>query len=154
MDPTRRSSSRRSSSSSGDGGLANVLARLDAIPAAVRAAADAAVLAGGKQMADDMKTLAYASKRTGRLIDSITITKGGETTPPYSQPGGSTKVRPGAVMITTGNSDVRYPHLVEYGTSHSAAQPFFWPAARANNKRIKSRISRAIRKAVRDNWGK
>ena len=29
----------------------------------------------------------------------------------------------GAVLITVGNSDVRYAHLVEYGTANSPAQP-------------------------------
>ena len=55
--------------------------------------------------------------------------------------------------VDVGNTDVRYPHLVEYGTTHSAAQPYFWPAVRANNKRIKLRIARAIRKAVRETGG-
>jgi HK97 gp10 family phage protein len=53
--------------------------------------------------------------------------------------------------VTVGNTNVRYPHLVEYGTSHSAAQPFFWPGFRLTRKKaltmIKAGMSRAIRKS-------
>lgn len=109
---------------------------------------------GAMDMARDMQTLAMASRRTGALIDSIVVTPGGQTTPPYSQPGGKSVVPEGAARITAGNSKVRYAHLVEYGTVRSAAQPYFWAAVRANNKRVRARIKRAITKAIKQNWGK
>lgn len=59
-----------------------------------------------------------------------------------------------AVAITVGGTDVRYPHLVEYGTSNTPAQPFFWPAYRLLKKRIRNRIKRSISKAVREEWRK
>ena len=89
---------------------------------------------------------------TGALRDSIAVTLPGESTPPYSQPGGSRVAGPTEVIVTAGNSDVRYPHLVEYGTSHSEAQPFFWPVFRLLKTRFKRRDSRAIRKAIKDAW--
>ena len=39
---------------------------------------------------------------------------------------------------------------MEYGTAETTAQPFFWPVVRSSRKRVKSRITRAIRKAVKD----
>jgi HK97 gp10 family phage protein len=55
-----------------------------------------------------------------------------------------------AVVVTVGNKDVRYAHLVEYGTSQAPAQPYFWPAFRLLRKRIQNRVKRAIAKAVRE----
>lgn len=37
----------------------------------------------------------------------------------------------------------------EFGTSKMPANPFFWPSYRALKRRIKSRITRAINKAIR-----
>ena len=51
-------------------------------------------------------------------------------------------------MVTVGNKEVRYPHLVEYGTNDTQAQPFFWPAVRANKKQTLNRIKREIRKVI------
>ena len=59
-----------------------------------------------------------------------------------------------SVAITVGDAKVRYGHLVEYGTKHSHAEPYFWPAVRLNQKRVKTAIKRAIGTAVRKNWGK
>jgi len=132
-----------------DNGLTRFNARMEAIPKAVREAVKPALMASGNELADAMKTLAERSRDTGDLIDSITVTGPGQSTPPYSQPGGSKVVPENAVAVTVGNSDVRYPHLVEHGTKDAAAQPFFWPAFRLYRKRIQRRITRAISKAVR-----
>ena len=59
-----------------------------------------------------------------------------------------------SVAVTVGNSDVRYPHLVEYGTTQAPAQPFFWPGFRLAKPKAERRIKRAISKAVKDKWGK
>jgi HK97 gp10 family phage protein len=134
--------------------LARIQARLAAIPDVVRKAGVAAAEKGAEIIAEDMRSLALASKDTGDLIASITVTPSGGQTPAYSQPGGATTVAAGSTMITVGNDAVRYPHLVEYGWSKAEAQPFFWPAVRANSKRVRARINRAVKKAIRDNWGK
>ncbi|WP_312358130.1 HK97-gp10 family putative phage morphogenesis protein [Agrobacterium sp.] len=122
--------------------------RLNAIPAAVKDAVTPALSKSGAELADTMRRLAPV--KTGALRDSITVTLPGQATPPYSQPGGSAVALENQVLVTAGNSDVRYPHLVEYGTSDTAAQPFFWPAYRLNKKRLTTRIKRAIRKAVKE----
>ncbi|MQW00875.1 HK97 gp10 family phage protein [Sinorhizobium medicae] len=137
-----------------DGGLSRIQQRLNAIPKRIKEAVYPEVLKGAEDIAADMRHLALQSKDTGALIESITITPAGGTTPAYSQPGGSTVVPENAAMVTVGNEQVRYPHLVEYGTTTTEEQPFFWPAVRLNGKKVRNRLNRAIRKAVRQHWGK
>lgn len=130
--------------------LESLLRRLEAIPKEVREAVKPALEKSGEELVDRMKALAPVE--TGALRDSLHVTRPGEATPPYSQPGGSRVARENEVLVTAGNSEVRYPHLVEYGTTAAPAQPFFWPAFRLTRERIKRRLSRAISKAVRDGW--
>lgn len=122
--------------------------RLLAIPKAVKKAVQPALIQSGNELAAAMRTL--APEDTGDLKRSIVVTLPGQATPPYSQPGGSTIAAENQVLVTAGNTDVRYPHLVEYGTAHAPAQPFFWPAYRLKKKRLANRIKRAISKAVRE----
>ena len=122
--------------------------RLDAIPRAVKAAVVPALAKSGQDLATMQRVL--APRDSGALQDSITVTLPGETTPPYSQPGDSRTAKENEVLVTVGNTDVRYPHLVEYGTATAAAQPYFWPAYRLMRKKMANRIKRAISKAVRD----
>lgn len=122
--------------------------RLAAIPKQVREAVKPALATSGRELSATMQHL--APEDTGALRDSITVTMPGEATPAYSQPGGSRVAGELEVLVTAGNEEVRYPHLVEYGTADAAAQPFFWPAFRLKRKRLSSRIKRAIRKAVKD----
>lgn len=124
--------------------------RIAAIPKAVREAVQSALLASGNELADAMKSLAPEDE--GNLKASIAVTLPGQSTPAYSQPGGSHVAGELEVLVTAGNEDVRYPHLQEYGTSFHDAQPFFWPSVRLLQKRIKNRIRRAVGKAVRNGW--
>ena len=124
--------------------------RLDAIPKAAVRAVVPALIKSGDELAGRMRLLVPVD--TGALRESIAVTAPGQSTPPYSQPGGSTTAGENQVLVTAGNTDVRYPHLVEYGTSDTAAQPFFWPAYRLNKKRLANRIKRAVAKAVREEW--
>jgi HK97 gp10 family phage protein len=126
--------------------------RLEAIPKEVRKAVEPALIKSGEELAERMQHLAPVD--SGALRDSITVTPPGQSTPAYSQPGGSRVARENEVLITAGNTDVRYPHLVEYGTIQAPAQPFFWPAYRLSKARIQRRIKRAIGKAVREGWSK
>jgi HK97 gp10 family phage protein len=127
-------------------------ARLEAIPKAVRAAVVPALISSGNELAGTMKRLAETSRDTGDLIDSIEVTAPGMSTPPYSQPGGARVAGETEVLVTVGNDNVRYPHLVEFGTVDTDAQPFFWVAFRLLQKRLAGRIKRAVGKAVRDEW--
>ena len=126
--------------------------RLEAIPKGVREAVQPALLTSGNELAGRMKQLAPVE--SGDLRDSIEVTTAGNTTPPYSQPGGSMTVPENAVAVTVGNAKVRYAHLPEYGTAHAPAHPYFWPALRLLRKRIQNRLKRSISKAVKAEWGK
>lgn len=130
--------------------LARLQRRLESIPTKVKEAVQPALRASGDELVGTMRQL--APEDTGALKDSLVATPAGQMTPAYSQPGGSTVVPENAVVVTAGNTDVRYPHLVEFGTVDTIAQPFFWPAFRLTRKRITNRIKRAISKAVRENW--
>lgn len=130
--------------------LSRLTKKLEAIPERVRESVAPALEKSGNELAGTMKRL--APEETGALERSITVTPGGQATPPYSQPGGSQMVPVGAVAITAGNEQVRYAHLQEYGTTDAPAQPFFWPAYRLLRKRMLNRTKRALRKAVREGW--
>jgi len=131
-------------------GLTDLNRRMKAIPKAVRQAVQPALVQSGNELASRMKTLAPV--RTGDLRESIEVTVPGQSTPPYSQPGGARVAGETEVLVTAGNEGVRYAHLVEYGTAHAEAQAFFWPAFRLSRKRIANRIKRSISKAVKEHW--
>lgn len=135
-----------------DNGLAKTLAAMKRVQMAPREAMKPVLVKQAGRFADTAKHLAETSRDTGALINSITVTPPGHVTPPYSQPGGSHVAGEFEAVVTAGNSDVRYPHLVEYGTSKTNAQPFWWPALRLTRKTIQNAINRAGRKAIRDAW--
>lgn len=110
-----------------------------------------AVSKGAHEIAAMQKQL--APEDTGALAASIVVTQPGGTTPPYSQPGGERQAGPFEAIVTAGNSEVRYPHLVEFGTQKASAQPFFWPSFRLLRKRVTNRIKRAVGKGVRGRVG-
>lgn len=140
-----------------DGGIGRLKRRMAAIPKAVRAAVEPELLKQAEAMAGTMRQLVPVDD--GDLRDSIAVTGPGKVTPPYSQPGGMMLVPENAVVVTVGNEDVRYGHLVEYGHAGgfggSVVPPhgFFWPSVRLHNKRATAALKRSIRKAVRANWG-
>jgi HK97 gp10 family phage protein len=104
----------------------------------------------------------------GDLKQSIVYTMGDQDPPKYAafkdRSGGAQGDPSMAAIITAGNSKVRYAHLVEFGTAPhlnggmfagtqhpgTSPQPFFWPGYRANKKKVKSRIARAVNKAIKD----
>ena len=133
------------------GGIRRFQHRMQAMPKAVRDAVGPAALRGAQDIADMVEH--FAPEDEGDLKTSVMVTGPGQSTPPYSHPGGSHIVPEGAAAVSVGSTDVRYPHLQEYGTKHHAAQPFFWPAYRMMRKRAADRVKRAMSKAVRENWG-
>jgi HK97 gp10 family phage protein len=137
-----------------DNGLAETLAAIDRIARAPREALVAALAKEANKFADTAEGFAQSSRDSGALIDSISVTLPGRSTPPYPQPGGSRIAGETEVIVTAGDSDVRYAHLVEYGTSDTEAQPFFWPAYRLLKTGMKANINRAVKKAVKDAWDK
>jgi HK97 gp10 family phage protein len=48
-----------------------------------------------------------------------------------------------------GDQDAFYAHFQEFGTVKMTANPFFYPAWRANKKRVASSIKRAVNKAIK-----
>ena len=133
-----------------DNGLAKTLAAMRCAKDAARAAIMPELEQAGRDIAVTMRVLAPVD--SGDLRDSIHVTYPGQSTPPYSQPGGSRTAKETEVLITAGNEEVRYPHLVEHGTSDAEAQPFFWPGWRLHRKKVRDRIARRFRKNLRDAW--
>ncbi|HZH10560.1 MAG TPA: HK97-gp10 family putative phage morphogenesis protein [Microvirga sp.] len=137
--------------------------RLKNIPKTVRARVREAIHQGAAEIVSAQKRLAPV--RTGKLRDSITATIGGQA-PKYSQFGrmGGKGDADLTAVITVGNSEVRYAHLVEFGSApHIAggrfkgadhpgttAQPFFYPGYRMVRRRVKSRITRAVNKGIKE----
>lgn len=132
--------------------LARLNRRMRAIPVAVKQAVEPALRQSGIELVETMRAL--APEDTGALKESIKYTMPGNSTPPYSQPGGSRVAAENQVLVTAGGEEVRYPHLVEYGTADTTAQPFFWPAYRLKKKKLANRIKRSIAKAVRQEFKK
>ncbi len=127
--------------------------RLEAIPAEILEALRPVLMQSGEEIATGMKALAESSRDTGALIDSIAVTGPGETTPAYAEGGGRRTAGPNQVLVTVGNPDVRYGHLVEFGSVKAEAQPFMLPAFRLAKPRVTRRITRAIGKAIRQMGG-
>jgi HK97 gp10 family phage protein len=137
-----------------DNGLASTLAAFDRIKRAPREAVRPALIKAGHNLANAIELLAERSRDTGALIDSISVTLPGRSTPPYSQPGGSRVAGETEVIVTVGDADVRYAHLVEYGTADTEAQAFFWPGFRLTRDENEKALTRAAKKAVKDAWNK
>jgi HK97 gp10 family phage protein len=133
-----------------DNGLAKTLAAIERAGKSPREIIMPALTKSAEELAAAQKTLAPVD--TGALRDSITVTLPGESTPPYSMEGGLRMANPTEAIVTAGNSEVRYAHLVEYGTKNSEAEPFFWPAYRLLRSRIRNRIRRAAKKAVKEGF--
>lgn len=149
-----------------DAGVSRFRQRLKAIPQAVKDAVQPALLRQANTIAGTMRQLAPDDPATGSpdLKTSIAVTAAGQHTPAHSQPGGALVVPENAVAITAGNSEVRYAHLVEFGTrarmtaskrqasAHpgTTAQPFFWPSYRLHRKKALAAIKRSIGKAIKE----
>jgi HK97 gp10 family phage protein len=129
-------------------GIASFQKRMQAIPKAVREGVRLPLLEAADLVADEMRALVPVQE--GDLRASIAVTGPGESTPPYSQPGGASFVAENTAAITAGNSKVRYAHLVEYGTTRTRAQPFFWPGLRMTKAKAAAIIKRGIVKAIRE----
>lgn len=128
---------------------ARLAKRLAAIPALIVQEVQPTLVACAEATAAVMRSLAPKDK--GDLVESITVTPPGGTTPAYAAEGGKRTAGPNQALVTVGNPDMRHGHLQEFGTVKHEAQPFLRPAERLtrdrNKRRIGAAISRAIRKA-------
>lgn len=140
------------------------LRKLAAIPPVVRSAAKQALAQSADEITEAIRAAAPRGK-TGELKKSVAQTWGGGKVR-YSSLSGLTGESGDpdlSVRISAGNSKVRYAHLVEWGvaphinggifagTEHpgTRAQPFFYPTYRRMRRRARSRISRAVTKAIK-----
>jgi len=162
-------------------GIEALQAKLKALPKAARSEIRQALAEGADATVETMKQLAPVSPAgthgfaPGHLKASITATFGDGSVPKYA----AFRARKGrriirandpdlSVTITAGDEDVRYAHLVEFGTrphvnggkfagtQHpgTKAQPFFYPGWRANKKRVKARLARAISRSAKQAVGR
>lgn len=131
-------------------GLDRMNRRFAAVLRNVKEVVQPALVKSAEEIAATQRQLAPVD--TGALKESITVTPPGQTTPPYSQPGGSRVAKDNEVLITAGDVAARYVHIVEHGTATAPARSFFWPGFRLRRVRAQSRIKRAIRAAVRKGW--
>lgn len=125
--------------------------RLSALPASILAALRPALMRSGEEVAKNWKALAADDPETGApdYRTSITVTGPGETTPAYAAGGGKRTAGPNQVLVTAGNEDVRYGHMLEFGTSKMEAQPAMLPGWRLAKPRIDRRIKSAITSAIK-----
>ena len=129
-------------------GLAQLNKKLTVtLPAKVEEATRKAMEKGAQELVDMMKRLTPVN--TGALRDSIGWTWG-------DAPKGAAVVaqskedsRGLKITVYAGNADVYWARWNEFGTSKMAAQPFFFPSYRALRKRIKTRITREMKKAIK-----
>lgn len=124
-------------------GLAELRARFARIPVKVRVAAKVAIDHGADELiafqrrlvsVDEGILIASIRKEPGRHELSVFIRAGGPTT--------TKAVRAGV------DASYDYAMAIEFGTRKMHARPFFYPAYRASRKRIRGRITRAMKKAI------
>lgn len=118
------------------------------VPAEVRKSATAALEKGAQEIVDMARSLAPVD--SGDLRDSIGWTWG-------DAPKGSLVLGTvggqeyGTLRITVyaGNDDAFYAAWQEFGTQNQRAHPYFFPAYRSLRRRVRSRITRDINKAIK-----
>lgn len=142
-------------------GLDRLKRKLKRFPAVVEQEIRVAMEQSATEIVALMKSLVAVD--SGDLRDSIGWTWGDR--PAYSQAIGAVKSAQGNMVITiyAGNTNVRYAHLVEFGSAPhinggrfagsqhpgTAAQPFFFVSYRALRRRAKGRVTRAVNKAAK-----
>lgn len=131
-------------------GLASLKRKLTgAIPDRVRRAAKLALEQSADQVVMTQKALAPVGD-TGALKASIRRSGAQKVNGGLSvaiEAGGPTTTKP----VRDGQS-ATYDYALgqEFGTSDASAQPFFYPGYRGNKKRVKAKVSRTTRKAIKD----
>lgn len=116
-------------------GLASLHRKLRAMPAKAKARIREALEKGGDEVVAAQRALAQRSRRSGELIEGIHKEDGEHDL---------------QVRVV---SDAFYSLHVEFGTSHSAAEPFFFPGYRLMRKRVKNRVRTAVSKAAKEAAG-
>lgn len=125
--------------------------KLARVPVEARKEMRKALEQGAYEIADTAH--AWAPSNTGALKRSIGYTFGDYKADNANVRGmatsGGGKDPDLSVTVHAGDATAFYAAFVEFGTVHAKAQPYFFPAYRANKKRVKNRINRAIKKAAK-----
>lgn len=127
---------------------AHLLKRFAAIPDRMKRAARREVQAEAEAMADEMKQ--GAPFETGALHSSIrTEDASSDTWIRWSVRAGGKLTTKAVRNSEKGNAPMYdYAWGVEFGTSRSSAQPFFYPVYRRRKRRFRARLMRELRKAA------
>lgn len=148
--------------------MANVIGRerlmrkLKKLPDLIKTRARQAMELAADEIVSTMKTL--VPEQSGALKASIGWTWGKAPKGSMTVASVSSSDRDMTITVYAGNDEAYYARWVEFGTSShvnggrfagtanpgTKAQPFFFVSFRANRKRAKSRISRAITKAAKE----
>lgn len=137
-------------------GLASLQRKLDRMPAVAKDNIRQEMAKTADDIVRMMKSLAPVlaepdpRRRAGALRDSIGWTWGKK--PKYAISLASIKASSGGdltITIYAGNSEVRYAHMLEFGTMKMPAQPYFYVSWRAKRKKARSNIRKAVRDAAR-----
>lgn len=139
-------------------GLDRLVRQLRTIPQHVERATAVAMEAGAGEIVAMMKRL--VPKDSGDLHDSIGWTWGdapeGAMVLARSKSGGGSGRK--VITIYAGNAQTmvgartqfQLARIQEFGTQAMAANPYFYPSWRAGKRRVRGRIIRAMKKAIKD----
>lgn len=123
------------------------------IPARVRDRTRKAMEKGANELVAMMKS--FAPVDDGDLRDSISWTwgdapKGSMVLARSDATDGGERITVYAGGTNSRGVDVYWHFWQEFGTQHHAPSPFFFPSYRTLRRRIKSRITREMKKAIRE----
>jgi len=123
-------------------GLKAFRRRLDRLPKRMKDAVQPALDASADEMVSTARHL--SPREDGALYASIRKEAGDHELERVVRAGGAATTRPSA------GGPFDYALAAEFGTVKQSAQPFFYPAYRLIRKRVRSRLKRAVSKAVKD----
>ncbi|QBX38668.1 HK97 gp10 family phage protein [Brevundimonas sp. S30B] len=126
--------------------------RMKAIPAEVKKAARAQLRANAEELVETIKR--FAPEEDGALRNSVRQQDVSTSTriARRVQAGGALTTKP-VRKSEKGAPTYDYALAQEFGTERMPANPFFWPAWRLLRRRMRSRMTRAARKAIQKATG-
>lgn len=120
-------------------------AGLAKIPAAVKTQSYAALDKQAERMLAAMRK--FAGHETGKLQQSIRAEKDPSLLRITLRAGGS-------LTTVKGRRPYDYALAQEFGTKEMSANPYFWPGYRLFRKPARAAVKRAMRKAIKEHFGK
>jgi HK97 gp10 family phage protein len=138
-------------------GLDKLTARLRAMPEETKRQVSAAIEKSAEELVAQIKRFVPVDR--GDLQESVKWDWAGAGGDAGQGSAGASRVDAKgadklAATVTEGDGKAFYARWVEHGTAATPAQPHFWPAWRLNRKKIRSRIARALSKAIKASAGK